>query len=102
MITPDEALSARNFHGRIPIDRMAALLLPRGVSAEQVAGLAISGMWTGEQSARYQSLGDQFTAYTNSDDPNIAAVGRAGVEIFVHARDEALIRERQRRIRGEM
>ncbi len=101
VITPEEALGARGFHGRIPIDRMATLLVPRGVDPARIAGLAFSGSWTGEESERYQRLIEQFEAFSESEDESIAAVGQAGVEIFTQARDEAAERERQRRIRGE-
>jgi hypothetical protein len=36
------------------------------------------------------------------EDPSIAAVGSAGQEMFLAARDEALADERQRRIRGDL
>jgi len=100
VVSPEEALGARGFHGRIAIDRMAQLLVPRGIEPARIASLAFSGSWTGEQSARYQQLVDQFASYAGSDDPSVAAVGKAGVDVFTKARDEALERERQRRIRG--
>lgn len=102
IVTPEEALGARGFHGRIPIDRMAQLLVPRGVELARIAGLARYGSWTGEESARYQQLVDQFVSYAEADDASVSAVGKAGVEIFTRARDEARERERQRRIRGEL
>lgn len=101
VITPEEALGASGFHGRIPIDRMATLLVPRGVDPAHIAGLAFSGSWTGEESERYQRLIEQFEAFSESEDESISAVGQAGVEILTQARDEAAERERQRRIRGE-
>jgi hypothetical protein len=94
-------MSARGFHGRIPIDRTATLLVSRGVDPSRIAGLAFSGSWTGEESARYQALIDQFKSCAETDDSSVWAVGRAGVDLFARARDEALERERPRRIRGE-
>ena len=101
LVSLEEALGARSFDGRIPIDRMAELLVPRGVEPARVAHLAVSGSWTGEESARNQTLVDLFESYCSSGDPSVAAVGQAGVEMFTRARDEALERERQRRIIGK-
>ena len=100
VVTPEEATGARNFHGRIAIERMAQLLVPRGIEPARIAGLAFSGSWTGEESARYDTLAKEFSAYAESGDSSVAAVGAAGAEMFTRARDEALQRERQRRIRG--
>jgi hypothetical protein len=102
VVTPEEAFDARGFHGRIPIDRMAQLLVPHGIEPARIARLAFSGSWTGEQSARYQELVDQFDSYAGSDDSSVSAVGKSGVAIFTKARDDALEHERQRRIRGEL
>jgi hypothetical protein len=96
IVTPEEALGSRGFHQRIPIERMSQLLVPRGIEPARIAGLAFAGSWTGEESTRYQQFVDQFDSYAQADDPSVAAVGRAGVEIFTRARDEALEGERQR------
>ncbi|MGW0056503.1 hypothetical protein [Nocardia nova] len=100
-ITPDEALSARRFDNHLTIAQMAKLLVPRGIDPAQIASLGQSGSWVGEQSDHYSALIEEFRQYEAADDPSIAAVGSVGVEMFSRARDEALARERQRRIRGE-
>jgi DNA-binding transcriptional ArsR family regulator len=101
VITPDEALGAGRFHGRVPIDRMAELLVPRGVDPSRIAHLALAGAWTGEKSARYERLVERFGGYAEAQSPSISAVGKVGVENFTRARDEAREHERRRRIRGD-
>ena len=100
-VTPEEAVHARDLDGRIPIDQMAKLLVPRGIDPSTIAGLAFSGSWSGEASSRYQGLIEQFSTYADTDDPSVSAVGEAGVEIFTQARNEAQERERLNRIRGD-
>jgi hypothetical protein len=68
----------------------------------EIAFMAQGAMWTGEQSAHYTQLVEQFQALAESDEEAIAAVGRVGVEAFTAARDEALARERRQRVRGEL
>ncbi len=102
MITPEQALSARNFNQVIGIDEMAKLLIPRGVDANQVAGLAFSGAWWGEESNRYDRLVETFEGYADDEDPSVKVVGRAGVEMFSRARDEAAAKERKARVRGQL
>ena len=100
-ITPEEAVHVRGLDGRIPIDQMAKLLVPRGIDPSRIAGLAFSGSWSGEASSRYQGLIEQFSTYADTDDPSVSAVGEAGVEIFTQARNEAQEQERLNRIRGD-
>ena len=99
-VTPEKAVHARGIDGRIPIDQMAKLLVPRGIAPSTIAGLALAGSWSGEESSRYQGLIEQFSTYADTDDPSVSAVGRSGVEIFTQARNEAQDRERLNRIRG--
>lgn len=100
-VTPEEAVNARDLDGRIPIDQMAKLLVPRGINPSTIAHLAFAGSWSGEASSRYQGLIEQFSTYADSDDPSVSAVGQSGVEIFTQARNEAQERERLNRIRGD-
>jgi hypothetical protein len=103
LLTADEALQLYNALGPHPsIEQLAHLLVPRGVDAQHIAALAQGGTWTGEESARYAELVARFEALAESSEDAVAAVGRAGTEMYVAARDEALIQERQRRIRGEL
>jgi hypothetical protein len=39
--------------------------------------------------------------YASHEDISIRAVAEAGIQIFTHARDEAIAKERQQRIRGQ-
>ncbi|MCY4421441.1 MAG: hypothetical protein OXC06_00070 [Acidimicrobiaceae bacterium] len=100
-VTPEKAVHARGLDGRIPIDQMAKLLVPRGIDPSTIACLAFSGSWSGEESARYQGLIEQFSTYADADDPSVSAVGKSGVEIFTQARIEAEEQERLNRIRGD-
>jgi hypothetical protein len=103
LLTTDEALQLYNALGPHPsMEQLAHLLVPRGVDAGHIAALAQGGMWTGEESARYAKLVEQFEALAASSEDAVAAVGRAGTEMYAAARDQALTQERQRRIRGEL
>ena len=100
LVTPAEALNTRSMHGRIPIDRMASLLVPRGIAPNRIAALAMSGTWVGEESAHYESLVGRFSEYAESHDENVSAVGLAGMEMYIAARDASLEHERIQRIQG--
>jgi hypothetical protein len=103
LIAVDKALGTYNSLGPHPsVEQLARLLVPRGVEPREIAFMAQGGMWTGEQSAHYTELVEQFQALAASDEEAVAAVGRAGVDAFAAARDEALERERRKRIRGEL
>jgi hypothetical protein len=97
------ALASYSAFGPRPrLEELATLLVPRGVDPAQIAGLAQSGTWSGEESSRYATLVERFSQMADSADPSVSAVGRAGSEIFSEARDLALERERTRRVRGEL
>ena len=100
-VTPEEAVHVRGIDGRIPINQMATLLVPRGIDPSRIAGLAFAGSWSGDESSRYQGLIEQFSTYADTDDPSVSSAGRSGVEIFTQARDEAEEQERLNRIRGD-
>jgi hypothetical protein len=103
LLTADEALQTYNALGPHPsIEQLARLLMPRGVDAQRIAWVAQGGTWTGEKSARYAELVEQFQTLAASAEEAVAAVGRAGAEMFAVSRDEALIQERRNRIRGEL
>jgi hypothetical protein len=103
LIATDKALATYNSLGSHPsIEQLARLLVPRGVDPRDIASVAQGGMWTGEQSSHYGQLVEQFQALAESDEEPVAAVGRVGVEAFTAARDEALVRERRQRMRGEL
>ncbi len=102
IITPRQALAARDPGAAVPIDRLARMLVPRGVDPADLAATALWGTAWGELSERYERLVQEFSRYAESEDPNVAAVGRVGVEMFMQARDEARGRERQERIRGDL
>jgi hypothetical protein len=103
LLTADEALSTHNALGPHPtIEQFARLLVPRGVDPRRVAWLAQGGTWTGDESARYGELIEQFEALAASNEEAVAAVGRAGIEMFTAKRDVALAAERLSRIRGEL
>jgi hypothetical protein len=103
LIAPDKALGTYNSLGPHPsVEQLARLLVPRGVEPRDIAFMAQGGMWTGEESDRYAELVQQFQTLAASEEEAVAAVGRAGVEAFTAARDEALERERRKRIRGEL
>jgi hypothetical protein len=80
---------------------LAKLLIPRGVSAEKIAARAKFGFQFGEKSERLDKLIAEFETYMKSDELNIAAVGRAGVEMLIPERDAARAAERTARIRGD-
>jgi hypothetical protein len=101
-ISPDEAVSIGNFQHHLPIDKLADALVPRGIGPERIAFIAISGGWVGKESAHWQGQVDQFEGYSKSENPSVAAVGKAGVEMFTRKRDQALDRERRQRVRGEI
>jgi hypothetical protein len=101
-MTPDDALACFNGFGpHPPITDLAKLLVPRGVAPESIAWLRHAGVWTGNQSDRYQSIIDSFERMATDEDPNVKAVVAAGVSMFSAARDNAAARERSQRVRGE-
>lgn len=102
LLTPKEALKARDgFGGPEPSLRdMAKLLIPRGVPPEVVADLAQYGTGWGEESDRAAALITEFSEYAADDDPNVSAMGEAGVAMYTFKRDVALEKERRTRIRG--
>jgi hypothetical protein len=104
LMTTDEVLKTRDGFGppEPSIVDLAKLLIPRGMEPENVAAVAQFGLDWGEESDRASKLLTQFQAYAESDDDSVAAVGRAGVEMYTKKRDAALQRERIKRIRGEM
>jgi hypothetical protein len=102
LISADNALRTYNSLGPHPsVEQLARLLVPRGIEPQEIAAIAQGGMWTGEESAHYAQLVEQFQALAASSDQAVAAVGSVGVAMFTPARDEALARERRNRIRGE-
>jgi hypothetical protein len=102
LITPDEALSTRDGLGppEPSIVDLAKLLIPRGVAPEALASLAEYGVQWGEGSERAAKHLKQFADYADADDPNVAAMGRAGIAMYTAKRDDALRRERRQRVRG--
>ena len=102
-MTPEEVLGGYNgLDGLPPLEPYAQLLVPRGVPPERVAGLRMSGFWTGEQSTRFANLIGEFETMAESDDSAVQVVGSAGVKLYSELRDAALREEHQRRIRGEL
>jgi len=98
-----QALSwlGESFEERLPIVTAAAPHLARhGVPAERIAGVASSGSWRGDESARYQQLIGLFEGLAVGSDRVVADIGRAGVAIFTAERDRAMAEERRERIRG--
>jgi len=103
LIAADEALNTYNSLGSHPsVEQLARLLVPRGVDPREIAFMAQGGFRTGEQSAHYAQLVEQFKVLAESDEQDVAAVGHVGAEAFAAARDEALARERRKRVRGEL
>ncbi|MEA2581102.1 MAG: hypothetical protein QOE83_1994 [Actinomycetota bacterium] len=103
LFSPEDALSSYDPFGSHPsIEQMASLLVPLGIEPRRVAWLAQGGSWTGEESHRYGQLVQEFTSLAESDDPSVAAVGEAGLEMFAVAQQEALRDERKKRIRGDL
>jgi hypothetical protein len=102
-MTPEEVLAGYNgLSGSPPLEPYARLLVPRGVAPERIAELRLSGIWTGEQSARYAALVAEFEAMRQSDDPHVQAVAAAGVQIYAERQHTALREEHQKRVRGDL
>jgi hypothetical protein len=102
-MTPEEVLAGYNgLSGSPPLEPYARLLVPRGVAPERIAELRLSGIWTGEQSARYAALVAEFEAMRQSDDPHVQAVAAAGVQMYAERQHTALREEHQKRVRGDL
>jgi len=100
-VSPDEVLACYDgAQPDAPIEGLAKLLVPRGVDPARIASLRLYGLYSGNLSSWYQSTIDAFTAMLQDDDPNVKAVGTAGVELFTQQRDQAARNERLQRIRG--
>jgi hypothetical protein len=103
-LTVNEALASKNGFGPEPsVPELAKLLVPRGVDPAAIAWQAQArGMEFGEESTRLGALLKDMEEYARSDDLSVAAVGRAGIEMFTARRDQAVEKERIERIRGEL
>jgi hypothetical protein len=100
-ITPDEALACYDGnHVEVPVEELAPLLVPRGISPARIAHVKFYGYHSGNLSSWYQSTVDAYTAMLGHDDPDVKAVAAAGVASFTQWRDDAVRREREQRIRG--
>lgn len=92
LLAADEALSTFNALGPHPtIEQLARLLVPRGVGPQHIVGIARLGSWSGDESAHFGKLIEQFETFAASSEEAIAAVGRAGVEMYTAKREEALV-----------
>ncbi len=101
-ITPDEVIDGIDGLGESPaLEELAPILIPAGASAARLAQTAMFGTGFGEESAVNQNHVDRFAEMMTSSDPSIAAVGRAGVEIFTRLAEDARRKERRARIRGD-
>ncbi len=102
LMTPAEALKSKDgLVGPEPtIVDLAKLLVPRGVPAGVIAYQAFFGVHFGEESDHLAGLVEQFENLAESADSSVAAVGRAGLDIFTRDHAIALRKERRQRIRG--
>lgn len=101
LLTVEEAIDHIGRSDRRPsFEDIARLAIPRGVEPERVAQLALSGSWTGDRSNWYQSSADMFGGMAESDEADVAAVGRAGKEYFLQLAEEARRKEKRQRILG--
>jgi hypothetical protein len=104
LMTVNEALASKDGFGPEPsVPELARLLVPRGVDPAAIAWQAQArGMEFGEESTRLGALLEDMEEYARSDDSSVAAVGRAGIEMFTARRGQAVEKERIERIRGEL
>jgi hypothetical protein len=80
---------------------MAPALVDVGVDPAALAGCAVYGVWSGDESQHYDHIRAAFQA-DDGDDPQRVAVREAGVKAFAAARDRAAERERAALISGEV
>jgi hypothetical protein len=93
----------RTFNGRgktIPLERAALMLLPRGVDPGHLARTIEYGVQWGETHERIAGYLDRFEAMATSGNPNLRAVGEAGIDWYRPELRNALQRQRQRQVRG--
>lgn len=102
-LTPADALGCYRGFGqhRPTVQALAEVLVPAGVDPAQIAIVRSFGSWTGPQSARYQSIIDEFEELRNDASDAVRRVAEAGMQVFASARDEALAEEHRARVRGE-
>lgn len=102
-ISPDEALSFYNgIAAEIPIEKLAKILVPRGVDPQRIAALRQHGNFSGNFSSWYQSIVDYFEAMSDTTDPDVKAVAESGVRLFTVMHEDAANKERVARIRGRL
>lgn len=100
VIDVDTALHAL-FGRRGPIfEAGAKILMRRGADPRAVAGAAQRRSGSGKISAEHASLIAYFGELRSGGDPELAALGEAGVQVFEQSRLSALEWERRERIRG--
>jgi hypothetical protein len=81
---------------------LGTILVPRDVSAHELAACAMFGGWAGNESDNYEELRKAFDDFPPLTEPNAEAVRKAGVEQFATRRDAALKEERRRLVTGEL
>jgi hypothetical protein len=102
LLSAEEVLECRNGHGgpEPTIPELAKLLVPRGLAPEMVAYRAQLGFGWGSEADRLRGLIRQFKDFADSEDPSVAAVGKAGLGAFSVELEAAEAKEKLRRIRG--
>ncbi|MBY5163136.1 hypothetical protein [Salsipaludibacter albus] len=101
-IEPSEALHPYNFSfdRERPIRDLATNLVPRGVDPRTIAFQDMGGITHGPRSVRFQELLAKYSDLVDDHDPDIAAVGRAGVDLYTSKLAAAEEQEAKARIRG--
>ncbi|OPX11994.1 hypothetical protein B1790_06020 [Mycobacterium sp. AT1] len=86
----------------VPIEALARLLAPRGVSPLSIAVRVELGSQWGEEHERVQGYLEQMLLLAESDDRDVAAVGSAGVRHYEPRLEEARARFREAQVRGDL
>ncbi|NKS85035.1 hypothetical protein GS571_05785 [Rhodococcus hoagii] len=101
IVDVDFVMDAVNGIGQaVPIDDLARILVPRGVDPTEIAAKIELGTQWGERHQRLANYLEEMTTYSQSPDPGIATVGRAGVALFEPRYQVAVNEHKRNMIRG--
>lgn len=101
-VTADQVLDA--LAGRIgpSLEVFLPILLANGISPEKAASRAhLQRVWVGSESNQYAELREYFATLANTSNAPVAAVGKAGAEMYTRAFKGALKEEKAERIKGK-
>ncbi len=88
------------FGYRYPLETLSTMLRPLSPETDDLLGTLEAGSFSGEEHERYAATLDNLRDLATFKDDDIARLGRRGVEIYEPLLKEALVKARQKAVRG--